>query len=109
MGVQVRPFDVTVLVAPALRTAFEGKREVTLGVPAGAGVGEVLEALLQLYPRLRTLVVTDRDAAPRHLHLALPEATALALARGQGGLAAGQRLYLFGLGRRRQGRPESGG
>ena len=94
-----RTFDVTVVVAPALRPAFEGRREISLGVPAAAGVGDVLESLLKLYPKARLLLAGDRRLGGRYLHVALDEHASLELARGGGGLSAGQRLYLFALSR----------
>jgi len=101
-----RAFDVTVVVPASLRSIFEGRTEVRLGVPATAGVADVLETLLRLYPRLHGQLASDRDGARRHMHLAVGEATSAQLAAGQGGLAAGQRLYLFALSRERpSGRP----
>ena len=95
-----RTFDVNVVVAPALRAAFEGRKEINLGVPASSGVGEVLESLFKLYPRARALLVNDRRATGRYMHVAVDEHAMRELAHGGGGLAAGQRVYLFALSRR---------
>ncbi|XXF76387.1 hypothetical protein P2318_25515 [Myxococcaceae bacterium GXIMD 01537] len=94
-----RTLDVTVVVAPALRAAFEGRREISLGVPAPSGVGDVLETLLRLYPRARGLLAGEGGQGGRYLHVALDEHSTRELARGGGGLSAGQRLYLFALSR----------
>ena len=51
--------NVTVLVPPTLRAAVDGKHKLDLGVPAGAGVGEVLQTLLTLYPKLRAAVASE--------------------------------------------------
>lgn len=88
-----RPLDVTVVVPPALQAAFDGRREVVLGVPAGATPAEVVETLLLLYPRLRGELLDEREVAPRTLHLFLPHPDA-------GRLAPGDRLYLFATPRR---------
>ncbi|MFY0580030.1 hypothetical protein ACN28S_42460 [Cystobacter fuscus] len=57
-----RALDVNVVIPPPLRPLFEGRREVSLGVPGHAGVGDVLETLLSLYPRLRQHLAGDRPA-----------------------------------------------
>jgi hypothetical protein len=51
--------NVTVLVPSTLRAAVDGKHKLDLGVPAGAGVGEVLQTLLTLYPKLRTALANE--------------------------------------------------
>jgi hypothetical protein len=52
--------NVTVLVPSSLKSALDGKRRVELGVPTGSGVGEVLQTLLTLYPKLSRMVATER-------------------------------------------------
>jgi hypothetical protein len=99
-----RNFDVSVVVSPVLRMVFEGRREISLGVPAAAGVGDVLETLLTLYPQAYLLLAGDRRQGGRYLHVALDEHASWELARGGGGLSAGQRLYLFALTRPPAGR-----
>jgi hypothetical protein len=86
-----------VVVAPSLRPVFEGRGEVSLGVPALATVGDVLETLFKLYPRARLMLAGDRRTVGQYLHVALDEHASLELARGGGGLSSGQRLYLFAL------------
>ncbi|HZI10582.1 MAG TPA: hypothetical protein VE153_09290 [Myxococcus sp.] len=100
-----RNFDVAVMVAPGLRSAFEGRRELSLGMPAHSDIGDVVETLLRLYPRARQYVVGDRDGSAQgpYLHLALDERSRQELARGGGGLSAGLKLYVFALSRAPQG------
>ena len=59
--------NVTVLVPATLRSAVDGKHKLDLGVPAGAGVGEVLQTLLTLYPKLRAAMANE--TRPRRQHL----------------------------------------
>jgi hypothetical protein len=93
------------MVAPGLRGAFEGRRELSLGMPAHSDVGDVVETLLRLYPRARQYVAGDREGASQgpYLHVALDERSARELARGGGGLSAGLKLYVFALSRSPQG------
>jgi hypothetical protein len=95
-----RALDITVVVAPSLRGAFEGRLVLTLGVPATASMGDVVETLLRLYPRTQSLLAGDRGApGGRYLHVALDEHSSRELARGGGGLAAGHKVFLFALSR----------
>jgi hypothetical protein len=98
--VTARTHDISVSVAPSLRAAFDGRRELTLGVPASAGVGDVVEALLRLYPRTQKLLAGDGgEPGGLTLHVALDEASARELAPGGGGMSGGCRLYVFALSR----------
>ena len=101
-----RALDVTVVLAPPLRAFFEGRRELSLGLPAEAGVGEVLEALLTLYPRARQLLAGDAPATGGHYVQLGLDAHALAeLASGGTGLSSGRKLLLFRLSRPSPGPP----
>jgi hypothetical protein len=95
-----RTHDISVSVAPVLRSAFDGRRELTLGVPAAAGVGDVVEALLRLYPRTQKFLAGDggEPGAPT-LHFAMDEASARELVPGGGGMPGNCRLYVFALSR----------
>jgi hypothetical protein len=95
-----RALDVNVLIPPPLRPLFNGRREVSLGMPAHSGVGEVFETLLSLYPRLGQHLAGDAPATGgSYVHLAL-EAPALAeLAAGGSGLSTRRTLHLFLLSR----------
>jgi len=59
--------NVTVLVPSTLRAAVDGKHKLDLGVPAGAGVGEVLQTLFTLYPKLRSAL--HNETKPRRQQL----------------------------------------
>ncbi|MGZ3458032.1 MAG: MoaD/ThiS family protein [Archangium sp.] len=92
--------DVTVVVPPPLRALFEGRREVTLGVPGETTVAEVWETLLKLYPRLRQHFAGDQPVTGGfYVQLALDEHSLAELASGGTGLSTGGRLYLFCLSR----------
>jgi molybdopterin converting factor small subunit len=80
---------VTVLVPASLRSALEGKRRVELGVPAGAGVGDVLQALLTLYPKLARVVATEGRHGHAGLTLFFEEG------RTRGGRSEHARVWLF--------------
>jgi len=94
-----RPLDVVIVLAPSLRPLFEGRSEVSLGMPAGSSVVDVLATLLALYPRLQGQLASDREVR-RHVTLALDERSMRELAHGGGGLSTGGRLYLFAQGER---------
>lgn len=95
-----RTLEVAVVVAPALRGAFDGRRELRLGLPATGDVGDVLESLFKLYPRARQYLMGERGGTGLYLHVALDERASEALARGGGrGLSADLRLYVFALSR----------
>ncbi|PTL77949.1 hypothetical protein [Vitiosangium sp. GDMCC 1.1324] len=95
-----RALDVTVVVPPPLRALFEGRREVTLGVPSTTTVGEILETLLRLYPRLSQHFAGDQPVSGGfYVQLALDEPSLKELASGGTGLSTGGRLVLFCLSR----------
>ena len=75
--------NVTVLVPSTLRAAVDGKHKLDLGVPAGAGVGEVLQTLLTLYPKLRAAMANETK--PRRQQRQLEPGARLA--RGRADLA----------------------
>jgi hypothetical protein len=88
------PLNVTVVVPPTLRGAMDGRKQVQLGVPANADVGDVLETLLKLYPKLLHHVASDRKVVTSTLTLFLHEQGSLDLASRRTGLREGTRLYL---------------
>jgi hypothetical protein len=95
-----RALDITVVVAPPLRSAFEGRSLVSLGLPATADLGEVVETLLRLYPRTRSLLAGDRGpVGGRYMHLVLDAPSIQEPARGRAGLAAGHKVFVFALSR----------
>lgn len=80
---------VTVLVPVSLRAALDGKRRVELGVPPGAGVGDILQALLTLYPKLARRVATERRAGRPGLTLFFQDGAT------RGGRREHARVWLF--------------
>lgn len=93
-----RAFDITVVVAPPLRSAFEGRSQVSLGLPATADLGDVMETLLQLYPRTRSLLAGDGGTpGGRYMHLVLDEPSSQP--PGRGTLSAGHKVFVFALSR----------
>ncbi|WP_224365115.1 hypothetical protein [Hyalangium versicolor] len=96
-----RALDITVVVAPPLRNAFEGRSVLSLGLPAEADLGDVVETLLRLYPRTRSFMAGDRGTpGGRYMHLVLDGgAEAQEGVQGRGGLAAGHKIFVFALSR----------
>jgi hypothetical protein len=88
------PLNVTVMVAPALRAVMEGRRQIQLGVPASADVGDVLETLLKLYPKLLQHVESDQKVVEASVSVFLGEQALADLAMRRSGLKEGTRLYL---------------
>jgi hypothetical protein len=72
--------NVTVVVAASLRAAFDGRSKLELGVPPGADVGDVMQTLFSLYPKLVQLIPNERRPIRQYLSLVLQ----------------GDRLYVFG-------------
>jgi hypothetical protein len=92
--------DITVVVAPPLRNAFEGRARVTLGLPATADIGDVVETLLRLYPRTRSLLAGDGGLpGGRYMHLVLDGSASPEEAPSRTGLAPGHRVFVFALSR----------
>ncbi len=81
--------NVTVLVPPTLRAAVDGKHKLDLGVPAGAGVGEVLQTLLTLYPKLRGAMASETRPRRQQLTVVVEPRPPLRGAR------EGVRIWLF--------------
>lgn len=88
--------NVTVRVPPALRGAVEGRKELNLGLPPSADVGELVDTLLSLYPKLKMFITTDSKQARQQLALFLPEPANRDLAARRKGLREGQIVYLVG-------------
>lgn len=93
-----RALDISVVVAPPLRNAFEGRSVVSLGLPATADLGDVVETLLRLYPRTRSLLAGDRGTpGGRFMHLVVDGSAIREGAPGPGGLAVGHKIFIFAL------------
>lgn len=58
--------NVTVLIPRPLQPACEGRARVELGVPAASSVGDVLQALMALYPGLRAFVANEKRPMKQH-------------------------------------------
>jgi hypothetical protein len=56
--------NVTVHVAARLRGAVEGRRKLDLGLPPSANLGDLVQALLTLYPKLRAHLTGERPERP---------------------------------------------
>jgi hypothetical protein len=81
--------NVTVLVPSTLRAAVDGKHKLDLGVPAGAGVGDVLQTLLTLYPKLRGAMASETRPRRQQLSVVFESRPPLRGAR------EGLRVWLF--------------
>ena len=91
------PVSITVHVADTVRGALEGRRKVELGVPSTADLGELVETLVRLYPRLLALWSTERKDSPHGLRILLAERALGELAHRGKGLRDGDRVYLASL------------
>ncbi|MFZ5472072.1 MAG: hypothetical protein ACOZIN_21795 [Myxococcota bacterium] len=85
--------NVTVMVADALRPAVEGRPKLELGVPSGAELGEVLQTLFELYPKLAQHMPSEKTAARAHLAVYLAEPLT---GRRSLAIREGQKVWLFG-------------
>lgn len=88
--------NVTVQIPPALRPAVEGREMLSLGLPAGADVGDLIDTLLSLYPKLRMFMAGETKQAKSALTLFMSEPALSNLARRGKGLREGQVVYLVG-------------
>ncbi len=88
------PLSITVHVADTARGVFEGRRKVELGLPSTADVGELVQTLVRLYPRLVALWASERKGALPGVRILLGERALLDLARRGSGLRDGDRVYL---------------
>jgi hypothetical protein len=85
--------NVTVLIPRSLKTAVEGKAKLSLGLPPSADLGDLVEALFTLYPKLRLHLASDQGAKAQQLNLYLADASSPGLS-WRGRLKEGQTLYL---------------
>jgi hypothetical protein len=86
--------NVTVVIPKTLRTLVDGRKQLDLGVPVTADIGDVLQTLLSLYPRLRTALANEQGKGRQQLLVFMGERGARDLASGKSGLKNGDRLYL---------------
>jgi hypothetical protein len=88
--------NVTVVIPPSLGMFVGGRRAVELGVPVTADLGDVLQSLFLLYPRLHALQADERFALRKQLQLVMDDTTFTELAKGRSGLREGKKLFLSG-------------
>lgn len=88
--------NVTVRIPPALRGAVEGREILNLGLPPNADVGDLVDTLLALYPKLRGFMAGESAQATSALGLFLSEPALNDLAKRRKGLREGQVIYLVG-------------
>jgi hypothetical protein len=81
--------NITVVIPAPLWPAFDGRDTVSLGLPARADIGDILQALFALYPRLRTHLAGEGPQAGLQLQVVLPDE-----ASSGAPLREGQRVYL---------------
>lgn len=89
--------NVTIVLSASLRPLMEGRAQIELGVPLTADVGDLLQTLFTLYPRLRPLQADERLARRGQLQLFFDERTSRALTQRRGALREGERLFLSAL------------
>jgi len=93
-----RALDITVVVAPPLQSAFDGRSLLSLGLPASADVGDLMETLFRLYPRTRSLLAGDRGTpGGRYMQLVLDAPSLREPVPGRAALAAGHKVFVFAL------------
>jgi len=71
------------MLAQPLMRAVDGKKTLELGVPPTADVGDVLQSLFALYPRLAQHICTEQKVDPRSLGAVMASTS------------RGKTLYLF--------------
>ena len=87
--------NVTVVVPNAMKGIFEGRRRLELGVPSHADVGDVLQTLLTLYPKLLQYLPDETRPQRQHLNVVFT-GHARDIQRKKAPSPEGQVLYLFG-------------
>lgn len=89
--------NVAIVIPTALRPLVEGRQQIELGVPITADLGDLVQTLLTLYPRLRTLQPDERQPLRRQLQLFADERTQRDLLQRRFALREGERFFLSGL------------
>jgi hypothetical protein len=85
--------NVVVMVPRALKGAVDGRVKLSLGLPPNADVGDLLDTLFTLYPKLKLHVATEKGAKGQHLSLYLAGDGAKDIS-WRARLRDGQTLYL---------------
>ena len=59
--------NVTIMVAKSLQAACDGRQRIELGVPNSTGIGDIIQTLLSLYPKLVRHMAHERaDSTKSH-------------------------------------------
>jgi hypothetical protein len=85
--------NVTLWASRNLRPALEGRDRIELGLPRSATLGDALETLFNLYPKLGRFLASERRPLRCALQLMVDEQSGRALAAGTT-LREGDRVYL---------------
>lgn len=86
--------NVLIVIPRTLKHLMDGRRQVELGIPSTADVGDVLQSLFSLYPKLKTAMANERRLVRQQMSLWLDERASQELARHGLGMREGDRLYL---------------
>lgn len=78
-----------------MRSAVDGRGQLELGVPLTADLGDVLQTLFTLYPKLRAHVPSEKRPVRQHLNIFLSEQGSRDLAARRKGMREGQVVYVF--------------
>ena len=87
--------NVTIVLPHSLRPAVDGRRRLELGVPLTADLGDVLQTLFTLYPKLKAFVPSDKRGIRQELNVFLSEQGTRDLADRRKGMREGQKVYVF--------------
>ena len=55
--------NVTIMVSKPLQAACDGRQRIELGVPNSTGIGDIIQTLLSLYPKLVRHMAHERADA----------------------------------------------
>jgi hypothetical protein len=85
--------NVVVMIPKALKAAVDGRAKLNLGLPPNSDVGDLLDTLFTLYPKLKSHVASDKRAKQQHLNVYVSEVGAKDISWRKR-LREGQTLYL---------------
>ena len=88
--------NVTVRIPPTLKPAFDGREVLNLGLPPTADIGDLVDTLLSLYPKLRGFMAGETKQSRSALGIFISEIALRDLATRRKGLREGQIVYLVG-------------
>lgn len=86
--------NVLVIIPRTLKHLVDGRRQVELGVPSTADVGDILQSLFALYPKLKMAMASERRLVRQQMSLWLDERASRELAHHGLGLREGDRLFI---------------